>query len=90
MNDVALRTTGHGAWRRFADGCRQVLLAMAEGFAAARRYQRLAMLSDAELRQSRRHAPRPGLVRGVRQAPALSARSERARGEVALTSRGDA
>jgi hypothetical protein len=51
MNDVALRTTGRGAWRRFAEGCRQFLLAMAEGFAAARRYERLAMLSDAELRQ---------------------------------------
>jgi hypothetical protein len=51
MNDVALRTTGHGAWRRFAEGCRQFLLAMAEGFAAARRYERLAMLSDPELRQ---------------------------------------
>jgi hypothetical protein len=51
MSDVALQTTGRGAWRRFADGCRQFLLAMAEGFAAARRYRRLSILSDAELRQ---------------------------------------
>jgi hypothetical protein len=51
MSGVALQTTGHGAWPRFANACRQLLLAIAEGFAAARRYRRLAMLSDAELRQ---------------------------------------
>jgi hypothetical protein len=51
MSAVALQTRGHGAWRRFADGCRQFLLGMAEGFAAARRYRRLSILSDAELRQ---------------------------------------
>jgi hypothetical protein len=51
MSDVALQTIGRGAWRRFADGCRQFLLGMAEGFAAARRYQGLAMLSDGELSQ---------------------------------------
>ena len=50
MNDVALQITGRGAWRRFANGCRQFVLAIAEGFAAARRYRRLLMLSDAELR----------------------------------------
>jgi hypothetical protein len=51
MSDVALPTTGRGAWRRFTDGCRQFLLGMAEGFAAARRYRRLLLLSDVELRQ---------------------------------------
>ena len=51
MSDVALQTTGRGAWRRFAHGCRQLLLGMAEGFAAARRYRELLTLSDAELRQ---------------------------------------
>jgi hypothetical protein len=50
MDAVALQTRG-GAWRRFANGCHQFLLGVAEGFAAARRYRRLAMLSDAELRQ---------------------------------------
>jgi hypothetical protein len=50
MSDVAL-ITGRGAWRRFAHHCRQFLLAIAEGFAAARRYRRLSTLSDAELRQ---------------------------------------
>jgi hypothetical protein len=51
MSAVALHTTGHGAWQRFVNGCRQFLLGMAEGFAAARRYRRLSMLSDGELRQ---------------------------------------
>jgi hypothetical protein len=51
MSAVALHTTGRGAWRRFANGCRQFLLGMAEGYAAARRYRRLSILSDAELRQ---------------------------------------
>jgi hypothetical protein len=51
MSDVALGTTGRGAWRRFADGCRRFLWAMAERYAAAGCYRRLSMLSDAELRQ---------------------------------------
>jgi hypothetical protein len=51
MIDVALHTTGRGAWRRFARGCRQFLVGLVEGFAAARRYRRLLILSDAELRQ---------------------------------------
>jgi hypothetical protein len=51
MNAVALQTTGRGAWWRFVSGCRQFLLGMAEGFAAARRYRRLSILSDAELRR---------------------------------------
>jgi hypothetical protein len=51
MSSVALQTMGRGAWRRFVDGCRQSLRGMAEGFAAARRYRRLSMLSDAELRR---------------------------------------
>lgn len=47
------RLAGYRArrWRRFADGCRQFLLGMAEGFVAARRYRRLLTLSDAELSQ---------------------------------------
>jgi hypothetical protein len=59
MSEVAL-TTGRGAWRRFANGCWQFLRAMAEGFAAARRYRRLSTLSDAELRQL--GATRPDLA----------------------------
>ena len=51
MNAVALPTTGRRAWRRFANGCRWFLLALAEGLAAARRYRRLSILSGAELRQ---------------------------------------
>jgi hypothetical protein len=51
MSAVALHTTGRGAWRRFANGFRQFLLGMAEGYAAARRYRRLSILSDAELRR---------------------------------------
>jgi hypothetical protein len=51
MSAVALQTTGRGAWWRFVSGCRGFLLGMAEGFAAARRYRRLSILSDGELRQ---------------------------------------
>ena len=51
MSAVALQTRGRGAGRRFADRCWQFLLGMAEGYAAARRYRRLSILSDAELRQ---------------------------------------
>jgi hypothetical protein len=51
MSAVALHTTGRGAWRRFVNGFRQFLLGMAEGYAAARRYRRLSILSDAELRR---------------------------------------
>jgi hypothetical protein len=51
MVDVALHTTERDAWRRFAHGCGQFLMGVAEGFAAARRYRRLSILSDAELRQ---------------------------------------
>ena len=51
MSDVALQASGRGVWRRVASACRQFLQAMAEGFAAARRYRRLSILSDAELRQ---------------------------------------
>jgi hypothetical protein len=49
MTDIALPIPAAGAWRRFADTSRQVLLGIAAGFAAARRYERLAVLSDAEL-----------------------------------------
>lgn len=51
MSDVAMPVTGSGAWRRSADAFRQFLLAMTEGFAAARRYERLSSLSDAQLRR---------------------------------------
>ena len=49
MSDVALDITGRGAWRRFVRACRQFLRAMAEGYAAAGRYRKLSILSDAEL-----------------------------------------
>jgi hypothetical protein len=49
MTDVALPATGSSGWRRTIDVVREFLLAMAEGFAAARRYDRLATLSDAQL-----------------------------------------
>jgi hypothetical protein len=51
MTAVALQTTGRGVRRRVASACRQFLQAIAEGFAAARRYRRLSTLSDAELRE---------------------------------------
>ena len=56
MSDIALRIPAAGAWRRFAAASRQVLLGVADGFAAAQRYERLAAVSDAEL-------ARPGLIR---------------------------
>jgi hypothetical protein len=49
MTDIALPVPAAGAWRRFATGLRHVLVDIAAGFAAARRYERLAVLSDAEL-----------------------------------------
>ena len=49
MSDIALRVPAAGAWRRFADALRETRLGIAEGFAAARRYERLAVLSDGEL-----------------------------------------
>jgi hypothetical protein len=49
MTDVALPATGSSGWRRTIDAVREFLLAMAEGFAAARRYDRLSTLSDAQL-----------------------------------------
>jgi hypothetical protein len=49
MTDIALQNPTTGAWRRFAHASRQALLGIAEGFAAAQRYERLAAMSDAEL-----------------------------------------
>jgi hypothetical protein len=49
MTHIAWPIPAAGAWGRFADTSRQVLLVIAAGFAAARRYERLAVLSDAEL-----------------------------------------
>jgi hypothetical protein len=49
MTDLALPVTGSSGWRRMVDSTREFLLAMAEGFAAARRYDRLSTLSDAQL-----------------------------------------
>jgi hypothetical protein len=49
MTEIALRAPACGAWRRLAETSRQVLLGIAEGFAAARRYERLAAMSDTEL-----------------------------------------
>jgi hypothetical protein len=49
MSDIALQDPTTGDWRRFTDASRRALLGIAEGFAAAKRYQRLAAMSDAEL-----------------------------------------
>jgi hypothetical protein len=49
MTDMALHVPATGAWRRIAEALRETRLGIAEGFAAARRYERLAVLSDAEL-----------------------------------------
>lgn len=49
MTDIALPIPAACALRRLADASRQVLLYVAAGFAAARRYERLTVLSDAEL-----------------------------------------
>jgi hypothetical protein len=49
MSGIALQDPTAGAWRRFAHASRQALLGIAEGFAAAQRYERLAAMSDAEL-----------------------------------------
>jgi hypothetical protein len=51
MTDLALPVTGSSGWRRAVDTIREFVLAMAEGFAAARRYERLSSLSDAQLQR---------------------------------------
>jgi hypothetical protein len=51
MTDLALPVTGSSGWRRTVDTIREFVLAMAEGFAAARRYERLSSLSDAQLQR---------------------------------------
>jgi uncharacterized protein YjiS (DUF1127 family) len=42
-------TAAAGGLRRLTDACRRFLLAVADGVAAARRYEKLASMSDAEL-----------------------------------------
>ncbi|MGH6898771.1 MAG: hypothetical protein ACREJ5_19835 [Geminicoccaceae bacterium] len=49
MTDIALQRPTAGTWRRLANASKRVLLGIADGFAAAQRYQRLAAMSDAEL-----------------------------------------
>jgi hypothetical protein len=49
MTEIALHGPTTGSWRRFTEGSREVLLGIAEGFAAAHRYRRLANMSDATL-----------------------------------------
>ena len=49
MSDIALPGATTGGWQRLAEASRQVLLGIAEGFAAAQRYRRLAAMSDAAL-----------------------------------------
>lgn len=49
MRDVTWQNPTAGALERLADGLRQVLLGIGDGLAAARRYERLAAMSDAEL-----------------------------------------
>jgi hypothetical protein len=49
MSDIALHETTTGALQRLIEGWRRLLLGIGEGMRAARRYERLAALSDAEL-----------------------------------------
>jgi hypothetical protein len=56
MTDIALPELATSAWHRFTRLSREVLFGIAEGFAAARRYDRLAAMNDAQL-------ARMGLVR---------------------------
>ena len=55
MSDLALhhtaaaRHSATGAWRQLTTTLRQAWLGLREGFEAARRYERLAASSDAEL-----------------------------------------
>jgi hypothetical protein len=51
MTDLALSATGSHGWHRAVDAVRELVLAMAEGLAAARRYERLSNLSDAQLQR---------------------------------------
>lgn len=51
MSVLALPIPASGALRRFADGVRHVLRAVADGAAAAHRYERLSRMSDARLAQ---------------------------------------
>jgi hypothetical protein len=49
MTDVALQTRNVGALRRVGDGLRALGLGIKEGFAAARRFESLSAMSDADL-----------------------------------------
>jgi len=49
MSVVALPVGTPTAWRRSVDALRDLLSGIAEGFAAARRYPRLALMGGAEL-----------------------------------------
>lgn len=49
MSEIASRSPTAGAWRRFAGVSCEVLVGIAEGLAAAWRYERLAAMSEAEL-----------------------------------------
>lgn len=49
MTDLALPATGSSGWRRVLQPFREFALAMGEGLAAARRYERLSALSDSQL-----------------------------------------
>jgi len=49
MTDIALPAPAASAWHRLTRISREVLLGLAEGFAAARRHERLAAMSDAQL-----------------------------------------
>lgn len=61
MSDAALRITLPATRRRVGDAVRQALLGIIEGIAAARRYERLAAMSDRDLARfgiSREEVPR--------------------------------
>jgi hypothetical protein len=49
LNLTLQRSADGTRWRRFASGCRQLLIGIAEGVAAARRYERLAAMHDRAL-----------------------------------------
>lgn len=49
MTEMALRSPTAGAWRRLSGVACDAFGAIADGFAAARRYERLKTMSDTEL-----------------------------------------
>ena len=49
MTDIALERPPGGSWHRLANAARRLVLGLADGLGTARRYRRLAAMSDAQL-----------------------------------------